>query len=417
MFYYKHKGKYLFSLSDNYSYERIDNIPDNPENIKELYFLYKFDKNKSKKTYALTHVSDIFNEEENLDLLKLKSKDNKEEKFENTEKIPDNIERLIELERVKAVNTDYDNYEECFCINEIAKKRVNLLALGDVGSTLLTGLKLLGGNCVSSIGIYDRSPDKVKRWEYEMNQTSFPFEFDKLPEVHGIEKNQLFDCDMFVFCASKGVPPVGQENIDVRMVQFEENAKLIKEYAEMAADNNFKGIFAVVSDPVDLLCATVLKESRGVLAPEQIKGYGLGVMNARAAYYSKKHDEYSSYLTEGRAYGPHGNDLVIANSIINYDDKLSKELTKLAVEANLEVRKAGFKPYIAPALSSGAISIIYTLEGKWHYSSNYLGGAFMGAKNRSLPIGLEIEKIKMPEELFQRIKYTYDNLISYNMYT
>ncbi len=402
MFYYKYKQRYLFSLLDSYNYEKIDNIPDN---LNELYFLYKFDRNNSKKTYALSYASDIFATEENLDLLKLK-KDNTED-----ECVSSIIKILIEQRKVKAVNTDYDNYEDCFFINEIAKKRVNLLALGDVGSTLLTGLKLLGGNSIYSIGIYDRSKDKIKRWEYEMNQTSFPFEFNLMPEVHGIDSNQLFDCDMFVFCASKGVPPVGQENIDVRMVQFKENAKLIKEYALMAAENNFKGIFAVVSDPVDLLCATVLKESKGALAPEQIKGYGLGVMNARAAYYAKKHIEYSSYLVEGRAYGPHGKDLVIANSISNYDDKLSIELTKLAVEANLEVRKTGFKPYIAPALSSGAISIICTLEGKWHYSSNYIGGAFMGAKNRNLAAGLEIEKVHMPEELFVRIKSAHDNLL------
>ncbi len=406
MFYYKHEEKYLFSLSDNYRYERINCIPDN---VNELYFLYKIDRNKSKRSYALTCVQDLFANKENLDFLRIKVPHN------NIDDISDNIIKIINHNRVKAVNTDYNNYEDCFFMENKTKKKVNLLALGDVGSTLLIGLKLLGGYSIDSIGIFDRSNDKIKRWEYEMNQTSFPFEFDTLPEVHGVEKNELFDCDMFVFCASKGVPPVGQENIDVRMIQFEENAKLIKEYALMAAEKGFKGIFAVVSDPVDLLCATVLKESRGALAPEQIKGYGLGVMNARATYYAKKHDKYSSYLTEGRAYGPHGNDLVIANSIINYDDCLSRELTRLAVEANLEVRKTGYKPFIAPALSSGAISIVYTLEGKWHYSSNYIGGAFMGVKNRNIESGLEIEKIQMPEGLYDRIKNTYETLKNFRI--
>ncbi len=398
MFYYKYANKFLFSLEDNYNYEKSDNIPDN---LDELYFLYKSDRNKSKRTYALSHTSDIFRNEENLNMLKLKKID---------DEIPENIKRLIEDRKVKAVNTDYHDYEQCLVMESHSKKTVNILALGDVGSTLLTGLKLLGGNSTKKIGIYDRSPDKINRWEYEMNQTAFPFDFSSMPEVHGIDKNRLFDCDMFVFCASRGVPAVGSEQVDVRMVQFEENAKLIKEYALMAAEKNFKGIFAVVSDPVDLLCAAVLRESKGVLAPEQIKGYGLGVMNARAAYYAKKYNKYSSYLTEGRAFGPHGNDLVIADSIINYNDSISKELTKLTVEANLEVRKTGFKPYIAPALSSGAISIICTLEGKWHYSSNYLGGVFMGAKNRNLPSGLEIEKIEMPEELYIRLQATYDKL-------
>ncbi len=401
MFYYRYANKFLFSLDGNYEYESADNIPDD---LNELYFLYKSDINKSKRTYALSHASDIFSSEENISMLKLKNTD------DEAGSIPGSITRLIEERKVKAVNTAYENYEECLTMVDCSKKTVNVLALGDVGSTLLTGLKLLGGNSIKGIGIYDRSPDKISRWEYEMNQTSFPFDFNSMPEVYGIDKSRLFDCDMFVFCASKGVPPVGSEKVDVRMVQFEENAKLIKEYAVMAAEKNFKGIFAVVSDPVDLLCATVLKESRGGIAPEQIKGYGLGVMNARAAYYAKKYDKYSSYLTEGRAFGPHGNDLVIADSIINYNDSNSRELTKLTVEANLEVRKTGFKPYIAPALSSGAISIICTLEGKWHYSSNYLGGVFMGAKNRNLSSGLEIEKIEMPEELFMRLESTYDKL-------
>ena len=35
------------------------------------------------------------------------------------------------------------------------KKKVNILAIGDVGSNLLTGLHLLGGDCISEIGICD----------------------------------------------------------------------------------------------------------------------------------------------------------------------------------------------------------------------------------------------------------------------
>lgn len=399
MFYYKYKNKYLCSFENTYRYDKIDSIPNN---LNELYFLYKMDRKKSKRSYALSNGSDLYNKEESLDILKLK---------DSGGDVPEEMLNIIGRRRVKAVNTDYDNYEECFSMKENTKKTINILALGDVGSTLLTGLRLLGRNSVKSVGIFDRNSNKIKRWEYEMNQVSFPFDFSSMPQIHGIEKEHLFDCDMFVFCASKEVPPVGNENVDVRMVQFEENSKLVREYAHMAAKRKFKGIFAVVSDPVDLLCKEVLKEGRGGLVPEQIKGYGLGVMNARAAYYAKKYKRYSSYLTEGRAYGPHGKGLVIANSIVDYDDCISRELTRLTVKANLEVRRTGFKPYVAPALSSGAISIICTIEGKWHYSSNYIGGAFMGVKNRNLPSGLEIEKLHMPEELFDRIEKTYEELL------
>ena len=203
------------------------------------------------------------------------------------------------------------------------------------------------------------------------------------------------------------------------MAQFEANKELISFFAKKARIAGFKGLFAVVSDPVDPLCKAAFLASnenmegqfdgKGLL-PEQIQGYGLGVMNARAAYYAKQDARFASFLTEGRAYGPHGENLVIANSIEHYDDALSRELTRLAVEANLRTRELGFKPYVAPAISSAAISILLTLRGEWHYSSNFLGGVYMGCKNRTTEYGLEMEALPLPEALFLRIEKAYQSL-------
>ena len=84
--------------------------------------------------------------------------------------------------------------------------RVNLLALGDVGGIVLLGLRLLGGDTLSEIGIYDLNESLMRRYEREINQVFFP-DGRKLPQVRILEEHELFDCDMFVFCASKGVPP------------------------------------------------------------------------------------------------------------------------------------------------------------------------------------------------------------------
>lgn len=331
------------------------------------------------------------------------------------------------------------------------KHRVNILALGDVGRTVLLGLKLLGGDVISSIGICDLSAENLQRLEMEMNQIAYPFteaagvmEEDEskekraaeeqsagkdagcsidaacarkscsggmLPSVEIIEETQLFDCDVFVFCASKGVPPLGSQG-DVRMAQLEANRELISRYGKMAAEAEFKGLAAVVSDPVDPLCGAFLDASG--LAPSQVQGYGLGVMNARALYYAGKDQRFSHFAKEGRAFGPHGADLVIADSIENYNDQLSKELTALAVGANVKVRDLGFKPYIAPAISSAALSILLTLRGQWHYSSLYLGdentGAFLGMKNRMTEAGPVYEDLPLPEALYARIKNAYENL-------
>lgn len=294
------------------------------------------------------------------------------------------------------------------------KKRVNLLALGDVGGMLLTGLKLMGGDVVESIGICDISPQVAQRYEMEMNQIAYPFDSTKLPTVECITTDELFNCDLFIFCASKAVPSLDAKVQDVRMSQFESNKTIVEQYAKLAAESHFKGLFAVVSDPVDPLCKAAYLAAEGKLLAEQIQGFGLGVMNSRAIYYAKQESRFKSFLSEGRAFGPHGQDLVIANSIVNYNDEISQELTKLTVESNLKVREIGFKPYIAPALSSGLISILLTLRGEWHYSSNFIGkdmeGAYVGALNRLTGSGTEFEEVLLPEQLFLRIKNAYDNL-------
>ncbi len=329
---------------------------------------------------------------------------------------------FIKAGRARAVNISHPAAKALMeeCENKPAqKKRLHILALGDVGATLLLGLRLLGGDVVSQIGIYTPREAVAARYEREMNQTLPPFVYDSLPEVSVITKQELFSCDMFVFCASANVPKIGADVPDVRMAQFHSNMRILKEYARMARNEQFSGLFVVMSDPVDLLSRYAYLESNrneagetdhlGLLA-EQVRGYGLGVMNARAAYYAKKEARLSSYLREGRSYGPHGRGIVIANSIANYDEALSLELTQKAEEENLVVRALGFKPYIAPALSSGALSILPALRGEWHYSAVALGGVYFGCKNRQTPFGLETEALPLPEALVVRLERTYDML-------
>ena len=77
-----------------------------------------------------------------------------------------------------------------------------------------------------------------------------------------------------------------------------------------------------------------------------------------------------------------------ANSIEHYDDALSRELTERVVKANLEMRRLGFKPYVAPALSSGALSLLACLRGQWHCSSTYLRtGCLWGPETGCSPRG------------------------------
>jgi hypothetical protein len=196
------------------------------------------------------------------------------------------------------------------------------------------------------------------------------------------------------------------------MAQFDANRPLVESFARKAREAHFNGLFIVLSDPVDPLCRAAWRASNTSpdgeldnlgLLPEQVQGYGLGVMNARAAYFAKQDPRFASFLTEGRSFGPHGKGLVVANSIHRYDDALSRELTEKVETANLRIRELGFKPYVAPAVSSGAMQLLLTLRGDWHCGSVCLGGVWFGVKNRYTTAGLETEVLGMPNQLFSRV--------------
>ncbi len=296
-----------------------------------------------------------------------------------------------------------------------ARRRVGIIACGDVGGMAAAGLRMLGGDVVASVGICDPDEKAAARYEAELNQIAYPLNGSapEMPEVRAVPQKDIFrESDAVMFCATAGVPPVGASAGDVRLAQLEKNRAIAEMYARQAAEEGWGGLFAVVSDPVDQLCAAVC--SCGLNAA-RVAGYGLGVMNARAAYHAKRDARFASYLKDGRAYGPHGAGLVIANSLSEYDEALSEELTKLAAEENLRVRAMGYKPFIAPAISSAAISMILTLRGEMHYSSLCVedaGGrrAFLGMLNRLTPSGAEAEDVPIPDALFERIKRSYAEL-------
>lgn len=291
------------------------------------------------------------------------------------------------------------------------KVRINILAMGDVGGTLAMALRLLGTDIVSSIGISDLNDNICRRYETELNQISMPCDFDHFPPVRVVPSDEIFDCDVFLFCATKGVPKVGENRGDVRMAQLSGNLDLAGSFAKKAADEGYEGDFFIVSDPVDPLCKKAVLCG---LDPSKVKGFGLGVMNARAAYYAGKDEKLSIYRKEGRVFGPHGADLVVADSVMNYDHSRSMELTEKTVNANIEIREMGFKPYIAPACSSGTISVLEDLRGNIHYSSAYFGkdgsGAFLGMRCRRTDEGLLVEDLPLCDDLYSRIERAYRNL-------
>ena len=297
------------------------------------------------------------------------------------------------------------------------KLTVTLVGLGDVGGTVLTALKLLGRE-IGEIRIFDFHEAQCRRYAMELNQV-LPLEpGEAQPVISVCTQEQLFDCDLFLFTASRGVPPVGQEQTDVRMAQYEANRAMITGYARMARAAKFQGLFCQISDPVDLLARAVYLESnRGEaghfdwqgLLPEQVQGFGLGVMAARARYYAPELELDPEAI---RVYGPHGAGLVAANAPgADYDPERSQRLSKLTRQANLRVRELGFKPYIAPGISSAAVSTLQLLRGRFHYGAVPLGQAYFGCRSRFTANGLETFREPICPELLVRLEQAYGDLI------
>lgn len=270
---------------------------------------------------------------------------------------------------------------------------IGVIGGGDVGRNLLLGLRLLGGDILTKICFYERSEAQAKRILHELGIIrTVSRDFPPLSFQEDLSKS-----DVIAFTASAGVPPLGEEKIgDVRLLQMGANARILKEWVQRLESSGFTGVYLIVSDPVDFLCRYASAELG--IAPERIVGFGQGVMYARAAQYGGE---------QVHIYGPHGSGLWVANDPSNYDRELSLALTKKTREENILVRGLGFKPFIAPAFCSGALSILDFLRGKTHYACHAYRGIHWGELYHPAQSGWRIDRIH-DEVLFEDVKATFE---------
>lgn len=405
MTYYSYKGYCLV--------EHGGRLPKGANAVSELFdplvFLVSRDPKVSRGLFAIDSLAEL-NEPEGISLLLPPPEESSD----------DGLARFVRAHGATVANTAFSRWFtvlEAFRARKYANPRVNLIGLGNVGGTTAIGLKLLGTD-IAEIGVYDRDEKQCLRYESELNQVLSVRDGETLPPVRVRNEAELFDCDALLFTAAKAVPEVGAESGgDVRMMQFTANRELLHTYAKHARECDFSGLFCQISDPVDQLSRAVFLMSnqneqgefdgKGLL-PEQVRGFGLGVMHARAVYSA----ECDGIATEQlRVYGPHGNGLVIANAPNEgYDNAISLALTHKAETANLAVRAFGFKPYIAPGLSSAAVSVLRALRGEWHDAAIPLGGAYFGCRSRLTAAGAQQRRENLHPELYERISESYRKL-------
>ena len=336
----------------------------------------------------------------------------------------DGIARFVAENGARVVNTSFLRWLRVlrqYDRRSDAPKKVNIVGLGNVGGTAATALKLLGTD-LSEIGLFDTDHQKCLRYEGELNQILPPNDGERLPPVVLDPPHRMFACDALLFTAARSVPDVGAENgADVRMMQYQANRALMRDYARQARNTDFAGLFAQVSDPVDQLSRAVFlmsnQNERGEfdwngLLPEQVRGFGLGVMQARAVYCAMQEGVQHQSVC---AFGPHGKGLVVANAPNEgYNEELSLLLTRKTEEANLEIRRSGYKPYIAPGISSAAVSVLRALRGQWHSAAAPIGGVYFGCSGRFGKDGPELLRQPLHGRLVRRLEGSYMKLREFN---
>ena len=420
MHYYKVLGRPAFSFESTDKYEAISeeecqNLLKDDENV--LLFLTKTSKEK-RTSFSITSQELLFTDPDNLSFIR--KTDIQDERVKD---VPQWIQDAMQKRNVRYMNMANESFTNVLEIPKKGKWRINIVGLGDIGSNVLLGLKIMGGDYISEIGVYSTKSNMMERYEMELNQIYSINENSPLysgkPVIKTVDKDSIMDCDMFVFCASSKVPSISAELGEDRTQQLAANKEILRKYINKARNMSFKGVFAIVSDPVEQLCKEAYLMSntdkngnldyKGMM-PEQIQGFGLGIMYARALYYANKMKGENNFRENGRVYGTNGRGVVIANDIHNYDEQISEDLTQKAADAKHMLKDLGFKPYIAPAMSSAVLSIISRIAGDYHYSSVYIDGAYLGIKNRASLSGIEVERVSMDDTLFNKIKKTHDRL-------
>lgn len=292
--------------------------------------------------------------------------------------------------------------------------KIAIIGLGNVGSTLLQGLVLSDPSLsrIEEIIILDTNQALLKRWEVECNQINSPQ--TNHPKVTIGHTEDLSEVDMILFCVTSGVPKLGEEEkSDVRLSQFAGNSAILKSYLNSLMDAGYRGLFAVMSDPVDHLTRFALEYAKGKMDPSQFVGLGHGVMFARAHYLVPEKDKRYLWAT-----GTHGDLAFIIDDIRNFNEKESVRLTRETISLNIRVRELGYLPYVAPGMSSGVLSVISLLNGQPFFGALWNGKMVWGSKIIRkdgfwgwLPLGNDPRLSELLDENQEKIDSQYKQLL------
>jgi len=151
MYYYKINEKFCFSI-ETLDYNEISKeVFEKTED--KIFFLKRMPLGSTKNSLLIQDVKELSIGKETIGKISLKN-------IEKSIEVNDFIEKKITEGKVVLINLSYGlNFND----ENPRKKTVTILGLGDVGGTLLLGLRLLGKDIIEEIRLFDLNEDKIKR--------------------------------------------------------------------------------------------------------------------------------------------------------------------------------------------------------------------------------------------------------------
>jgi hypothetical protein len=261
---------------------------------------------------------------------------------------------------------------------EKTHRTLGIFGLGRVGTAMLQAVTILPASW-KKIYLFDRTELRLEQLVFEMNQVALPGR--SFPEISRGRVDDYQHCDVLAFAASAPIPPLGSESKgDVRLRQYTANGEILRKLLDSLDRHNFRGKLAVVSDPVEHLTRLAVLHKPAMMREADFFGLGLGVMYARARYFARRRERHALHVC-----GTHGDLLEVINHPLRYSPERSQQLTAQVRGAHLQMRKLGYIPFIAPALSSAALSLQALSRCRPFFASAWNGTMVWGSKLVPLP--------------------------------
>ena len=181
-----------------------------------------------------------------------------------------------------------------------SKKKVVLVGAGFVGMSMAYSLLNQGG--VDELILIDVNKDKAVGEEMDLSD-GLPYSPHKM-NIKAGDYDECKDANIVVITAGLAQKP-GQSRLELAI----ENTKIVKEITKKVMENEFKGIFIVATNPVDLMSYVVLKTSK--MPKSKVIGSGTVLDTARLRYLIGEYLEVSNKNVHAYILGEHGDSSLV----------------------------------------------------------------------------------------------------------